>query len=455
MRSIGLYVLIGGFLVGVAFGTLRVRLVPLDLPQPFQPLIGNSVTLTGTVVALPDVRETSDRLTVEVESAGARTRIIASAPLYPPAHAGDIVRVSGPLKKPAPFDADGGRIFPYDQFLRKDGVYAVMQPAGLQIIGQRHSAWLLMLRMLGYVTTAFNASLARALPEPESSLATGILIGGKQGLGTKLIDDFTAAGMLQIVVLSGYNVMIVANGILKSLSFLPKRFASSIAMISIALFVLAGGAGASAVRAGIMAWFAILARANHKNYDVVRILTVALLLLVLWKPLSLVYDPGLQFSFLATLGLIAGSSLLMARLTFIRHLVLREMFATTIAAQLGVLPLLLWQSGNLSLVALFANIAAMPVIPFAMASSALAGLLSFPLGFLHGSLPLLAGLPAYLSLWYVIHIATVSSALPYANLILPKFSFWLVIVSYAGLALAVWRLQKEPDAVRRRALASA
>jgi len=451
MRSIGLYVFIGGFLFGVLLGTLRVQLVPRNLPEPFQSLIGHSVSLTGTVVVLPDVRETSDRLTIEVTMAGTRTRIIASAPLYPSVRAGDIVQVTGPLKKPAPFATDGGRTFAYDEFLRKDGIYAVMQPASLQILGVRQELWLSTLRVLGYITNAFNTALTRALPEPESSLATGILIGGKQGLGTKLINEFMVAGMLQIVVLSGYNVMIVANGILQTLSFLPKRIASIIAMASIALFVLAGGAGASAVRAGIMAWFAILARTYHKNYDVLRILVVALFLLVLWKPLSLVYDPGLQFSFLATVELILGSSLLMARLTFIRNLVVREMFATTIAAQLGVLPLLLWQTGNLSLIALFANIAAMPVIPFAMAASALAGLVAFPLGLVHSALPLLAGLPAFVSLWYVIHVATVSAALPFANIVLPQFPFWLVIVSYAALTLLVWKLGKEPDAVRRRA----
>ncbi len=455
MRSIGLYLVIVGFLVGVVLGTLRVQLVPRDIPEPFQSLLGATVTLTGTVVALPDIRETSDRITVEIASAGARTRIIASAPLYPELHAGDIVRISGPLKKPAPFDTDGGRSFAYDEFLRKDGVYAVMQPAGVQVIGTSRGVWLDTLRLLGYATNAFNAQLQRSLPEPESSLATGILIGGKQGLGTKLIDEFTVAGMLQIVVLSGYNVMIVANGILRALSFLPKRIAAGIALLSIALFVLAGGAGASAVRAGIMAWFSIIATTYHKKYEVVRILFVALFLLVVWKPLSLVYDPGLQFSFLATLGLIAGSSQLMARLEFIRNLALREMFATTIAAQLGVLPLLLWQSGNLSLVALFANIAVMPIIPFAMASSALAGLLALPLGILHRALPELVGVPAYLSLWFVIHVATVSSALPFANVVLPRFSFWIVVASYAALAYLAWRLRTEPDAVQRRAPAHA
>ena len=89
-------------------------------------------------------------------------------------------------------------------------------------------------------------ALESALPEPHASLAEGILVGGKQGLGPDLLDAFTVAGLLPIIVLSGYNVMIVAESVLVLLGVLPKRYALFLSGITVAVFVFIAGGGSSA-----------------------------------------------------------------------------------------------------------------------------------------------------------------------------------------------------------------
>jgi competence protein ComEC len=428
--------------VSFALGMARTQLAPHALPEAFAPLIDTKVQLHGVVVLMPDLRESSQRLTVQITEKNSVTRIIAAAQLYPEVHVGDTVLVSGKLTRPKPFEADGGRTFAYDQFLRKDGVFAVVQPAYVTVEGRSSNIYLQFLRVLEWVKNAFTKAVDASLPEPESALAVGLVAGGKQGLGKELIDSFTTAGMLQIIVLSGYNVMIVAEYILKLLSFMRKRTASIVAGISIICFVLAAGAGTSALRAGIMALFALYARASNKQYQVLRILSVSLFLLILWNPLLLVFDPGLQFSFLATVGLIIGSPLIAERMRFITNDTFCEMLSTTLAAQIGVLPFLLWQTGNLSLVAVVANLLVMPVIPAAMGLSTAAAALSIPLGYIYPLLSLIAGFPAYILLTYVIHVAIFSAQVPFANVILPAFPFWCVVLSYVFLTWLVIHLQK-------------
>ncbi|CAN5763735.1 ComEC/Rec2 family competence protein [soil metagenome] len=428
-------------LAGV-FGMARTQMASSVLPKAFEPLIDTKVEFHGTVVLMPDIRESSDRLTVKVTQGDSSTHIIAAAALYPEAHVGDEITVSGKLSLPKPFDGDGGRTFSYDKFLRKDGVFAVVQPAYIKITGRSPNIILRFARILESVKNQFTNAVDAAIPEPESALAIGLVAGGKQGLGTELIDAFTVSGMLQIIVLSGYNVMIVAEYILRVLAFLKKRTATSIAAVSVVCFVFAAGAGSSALRAGIMALFALYARSTNKQYQVLRALTASLFLLILWNPLLLVFDPGLQFSFLATLGLIIGSPLIAERIRFIKSDTFCEMLSTTLAAQLGVLPLLLWQTGNLSLIAIPANLLAMPVIPVAMGLSTLAAILAVPLGYILPTLPSIAGFPAYVPLTYVIHIATISARVPFANLILPAFPFWCVIVSYLLLVWLVVHLKR-------------
>ncbi|KND51475.1 MAG: competence protein ComEC [Parcubacteria bacterium C7867-007] len=429
-------------LVAFSVGSVRTHYASTQISRAFQPVLNTKSVIEGVIISPPDIRESSNRLTVEITKGTERTRIIASASLRDTYHVGDRVRVTGTIKAPEPFDSDGGRVFRYDQFLAKDGVFGSASPADVQIVGRDTRIWLSFLRSLEYVKDGFVRAIGQSIPEPESALAVGILAGGKQGLGKELLDAFTVTGMLQIVVLSGYNVMIVAEGVLAVLHRVRKRIALTIAAVVITLFVLAAGAGTAAVRAGIMALIALLARGTYRPYDVLRALFLALTLMLLINPLLLVFDPGLQLSFMATLGLILGSTPIGARLLWIKNATLHEMLSTTLAAQAAVLPILLYQSGNLSFVAIPANLLAMPVLPAAMAASALAAVCSFAVSSFMPILALIAGIPAYILLTYVIHIAQVGASVPFANSIIPAFSAWWLIPIYALLGWWVWRQKK-------------
>lgn len=428
-------------LLFLTLGGLRVAVVPLHPPAAFLPLIDTNVNLTGTIVADPDLRETNQRLTIEVQKEGARMKLTAVADRYTSYSYGDQVLVSGPLTLPEAFDTDGGRSFAYDKFLAKDGIFTVMQHASVHVSGSANDPLTTIARFLLTGKHAFATALEDALPEPHASLAEGLLVGGKQGLGQDLLDDFTVSGLLPIVVLSGYNVMIVAEGLLALLAFLPRRFALTVAGLSIVAFVFIGGAGSSAVRAGFMACLGLFGKMAGRRYDALRALLVVFVLMLLVTPLSLAYDPGFDFSFLATLGLIVLSPLIATRtLHRINHGFIREMLATTLAAQIFVLPLLLYETGNLSLVALPANVLVLPAVPFAMAFSAVAGGIALVVP----AVATYVGLPAYALLAYIIGVATTAAGLPFAHMIIPAFPFVLTLPFYVLIWWLCVRLEKDP-----------
>ena len=425
-------------IVCLALGAGRVLLAPTASPGALVAILGTPETLTGTIVADPDIRETSQRVTVAIDLGNVHTRVLVVSEPYPELRYGEQVRIEGVLEKPMPFDTDGGRTFAYDTFLAKDGIFAVMQHGNIEVTGPSHGVVANAQAYLYDVKHLFVRALERALPEPEASLATGLLAGGKQGLGADVVAAFMVTGLLPIIVLSGYNVMIVAEAVLALLAFLPKRLSLLCAGVVIALFVLAAGGGTSALRAALMAGIALFARATGRSYDALRGLLAVFVVMLLLNPLSLVSDPGFQFSFAATLGLILASSLFELRLARIRVRMLREILATTLAAQLFVLPLLLYQTGNLSLVAIPANLLVLVVVPFAMALSALAGVGALIIPFLATYI----GLPAYVVLSYIIGVAEVGAHLPFAHVIIPAFPFWLVCVAYALMAWFLVRLRK-------------
>jgi competence protein ComEC len=121
----------------------------------------------------------------------------------------------------------------------------------------------------------FVEKIESVIAQPQSSLLGGLLLGSKRALGKDLQEEFRRAGVIHVVVLSGYNVTIVANAIMEFFSFLPRSFGIFSGIGSIILFALMTGASATTVRASIMAIFALLAGWIGRRYDVSRALVIA------------------------------------------------------------------------------------------------------------------------------------------------------------------------------------
>ena len=428
---------VGVLALGILLGALRTELVPKTLPDEFQSMVGSERTIEGRVVADPDIRENNQRLTVELKGEKANTNVLVVAPLFPKVSYGETVRATGVLALPEPFETTGGRVFRYDRFLAKDGVFMVLEQASLEVVAPRSGVVFEARGALSDFKFEGMRALAAALPEPQASLAGGLILGGKQGLGKELLQDFITSGLVHIVVLSGYNVMIVADAVFRVFGLLSKQWAAGFAVATIFSFVLAAGAGAASIRAGIMAAIALYGRATGRTYDAFRALLVAGVAMLLWNPLVLAYDPGFQLSFIATLGLIFGAPLTERWFSFIPLKFLREIVSSTVAAQIAVLPLLLYQNGLLSLVALPANVLVLPFVPLAMLLSAIAG----AAGLLLPSVAPYLGFPAYVALSYITGVVEIAANVPFAAISLPSFPFALVVVTYAALGVLVVKLR--------------
>ncbi|MDD2658004.1 MAG: ComEC/Rec2 family competence protein, partial [Candidatus Pacebacteria bacterium] len=375
-----------------------------------------------------DVREKNQRIAIAVGDVG----MLAVMPLSADVKVGDRVRVYGTLSLPQAFETDGGRTFRYDKYLEARGIRFLIQYGSIYTL--EPAPWYSVPAFLARIKHAFLDGLNRALPEPSSALAGGIVIGGKQGLGTALQDAFTRSGLVQIIVLSGYNVMIVAEWVMAFIALfaLPRRLQFFAGGAALLLFVGIAGISATAVRAALMAVIALYARATGRSYAASRALLVAVLLMLMWNPLYLLYDPGFGLSVAATAGIIWLAPLIEARLTRLWPF-LQNVLATTLAAQISVLPLLLYNIGLFSLVALPANILVNPLVPLAMASSAIAGVVGMTLGPLAPFVATIAGTPVHLLMRYFIFIAEKAAELPFAAFMLPAFPFWLVLAAYAAL----------------------
>jgi competence protein ComEC len=284
------------------------------------------------------------------------------------------------------------------------------------------------------------------LPEPQSSLAAGILIDGKQSINGELQEKFRKTGLVHIVVLSGYNVSIVAEAITKVFMFLPRFAGMFSAIAGIIAFALITGASATVIRASIMAIIVILSRMSLRNYDPARGLFIASFLMLVHNPSILLNSPSFQLSFLATFAVIRVVPVFERWGSLIpKRFGLRDLVISNIVVQAFLFPVLSWMTGFVSVVSLPVNLLVLPFIPLTM----LMNFITAMIGLVPLSIFNFLALPfAFISqtlLSYELAVVNFFSALSFAEVSFRGFSiaivigfyivtiFWLLIFSKKGV----------------------
>jgi competence protein ComEC len=412
----------------------------LIAPAPKTPeldaLINTKAALSGVIVADPDIRETSAHLTLEVSKvapaqsskslsssstaiiydSGRKTRVLVFTDRFTDVAYGDEVVVEGKLKKPEAFETDSDRTFDYPHYLLAHGITHQVSFPHITVLS--HDNGNPVVASLISLKHFLLSGMQKALPEPESALLAGLLLGEKQSLGEKVTESFRNAGVVHIIVLSGYNVALVINAVLFiAQSFLPRVAALSTAGVAIVAFVIMTGASETTIRASIMALIVLLARFLHRPTDGIRILLIAAAGMALFNPYLVLFDLSYQLSILATLGLILFSDKIAKRIPAIPEtLGLREIVSTTIATQITVLPLLILSVGQVSIVSLISNVLVLPAVPLAMLVGFISALLA-PFLFIL-SLPFVA--VSYAVLHYIIGVSVALGDIPLASVPVPQ-----------------------------------
>ncbi|MBP9771881.1 MAG: ComEC/Rec2 family competence protein [Candidatus Pacebacteria bacterium] len=364
----GLIVIFAGFGIGALRGAHAVQVISFVDERN-----GENVTIEGVIVDEPIVTEKNQKIVIA--QTGNENRMIMFAPVHPEFAYGDVIRASGTVKKPESFAIEGtDRTFNYPRYLAKQRVSAIIDKPNIELVskgsGNLVMEWFITLRR------TFVRGLEASVGEPYAGFASGVVLGVDGALSKHDEELFRNAGLIHVVVVSGYNITLVGDIIGRALSMFAPLIASAGSLIGICAFILLTGASQTAIRAGIMASLVVAARLTKRHYDMNRALTFAACLMILHQPLILLYDPSFQLSFLATWGLCNVTPITTHMLRWMpERFGLREIAATTLATQVAVTPLLLFMSGTVSIFSLPANIIVLPTMPLLMFASLTIGML--------------------------------------------------------------------------------
>jgi competence protein ComEC len=424
-------ILAGIFILAFSFGMIRFHLSDRPTPLPYDSWanqyakIGESVSLSGMIDTEPQIAENNQKLTIKLSDKNT-IKILATTDFTEEYKYGDIINFYGKLKVPENFITDQGKEFDYVDYLRKDGIFYVMGYPKIEIVSRDNGSKIKS--ALFYAKDKFLEKMNLVIEEPESLLMGGLILGDKAPFSQEFTQSFIRTGTIHIVALSGYNVTIVAEWIMKVFGFLPKNLGIGLGIFAILLFVIMTGGSSTAIRAGVMATLALIARATGRNYDVLRALILAGIFMILLNPFVLVYNVSFQLSFIATVAVIFLAPRIEKYFMWVTDkFELRDIVSVTVAAYIFVFPFVLYKMGNLSLVALPANVLILPFIPFTM----LLGFITGGLGLIWYVFAVPVGFISYLFLHYELFVINFFSNLPFASFAIPNFPLLITLAIYA------------------------
>lgn len=395
---------------GIIFILFAVRL--FTYPYFHQPLFDEFVgkTFEGRGMVVSEPKEKSFYAEVIVRIADTDQKVLVQAPFHPDFEYGDEVTVKGKLKHPKDFKTDAGHVFPYQKFLAKDNIFYILSAPTITLLSKYNGNPIK--HFLFSIKHSFVDHVNKIIPRPESTLLSGMLIAGKGSLGPDLEDSFKEVGLIHIVVLSGYNVTIIAEAFIKMLLFLPRIFAYSTGAFGIVLFAIMAGGGPTIIRASFMSIVALVGKLTGNTYSALRALIVGGLIMIFINPLILRYDPSFQLSFMATFALIVFSPIVQELFGEFGKTTIGEIISSTLAVEIFLFPYLLYMNGSVALVSFLANISVLPFLPFTM----LFGFLGVVSSYLLLPLSYPFSLVSFIMLRYILRIAELSSLVSFISI---------------------------------------
>lgn len=281
---------------------------------------------------------------------------------------GDRIRTTGKLHKP--FEASSMGHFSYDDYLRRNGIYwifSIKKTADLELLARGQAS-----AVRGFLFKCrhrFQRILDDRLSAFEAGIEQSLVLGGKYYIPDRTRELFVQTGTAHILAISGMNVGGMAFLIFLILNVLrvprlPQIFLTSLILIG---YCFLTGANPSVVRATVMAVLMLWAFLFERRTDTLNSLGLSALIILLFDPLCL-FDIGFQLSFIGVFSIIY---LYPKIYRHVEHwargriaMLLLQSLCISIAAWIGVLPLIGYYFQIVTPGSILANI---PIIPFVSA----------------------------------------------------------------------------------------
>jgi len=296
-----------------------------------------------------------------VEEAKARIRIFSTNENYKTFsfEKGDVLKINGNLLLPN--SARNPRGFDYRKFLEFRGIRYTLS-AQIRDVEKVRSAKLSSIDSITeWVRKRTHEVFERSVGGEEGALMLAMLLGDRWLLPAEITNSFRETGLSHILAISGLHVGFIVLMLEKFFDVLPltQKTTTILKMIILWFYSILTGGTPSVLRAVFMATIFLGAKFFGRKADPINTLALAAIGILFLRPLEL-FNVGFQLSFAAVAGLILFTKKISDKLIFLPKK-LSATIAATVAAQIGVLPLVPYYFNVLSIIALPANLIFVPI----------------------------------------------------------------------------------------------
>ena len=257
--------------------------------------------------------------------------------------------------------------FDYNEYLNSIGVTGIVKTYSFDSIKIINAQEDFLSDFIYRIRIGIDHILRKYYEPQTASLLRGLLLADRRGIDYETKEQFVNAGVIHVLAVSGLHVGYIALIFLLIFGRFNLFVKAGLTILGLLLFVLITGGPPSVVRASVMAIVIIFAFVSGRSTNIFNSLAIAALIILLFDA-SEIYSAGFQLSFSAVLSIAIIYPIFKKKInSFIHSKFWNYVFlfgAVSLSAQIGTLPFTLLYFGKLSIIALFANLAVIPLIGF-------------------------------------------------------------------------------------------
>ena len=262
-----------------------------------------------------------------------------------------------------PFKAGNPSQFDYGNYLRNHNAYSVFYADDFSVVEKELSLKSKFMQRVNNYRENILEKHSKYLKSPNLEILGGIVFGDDAVAAPKDVkESFIHSGLLHILAASGMNVAFIFTFffMLMSVFKINYKLSTFLGMLTVIVYSMMTGLGASVIRATIMLLFVLAGKLIDRDAHSISLLSLVALLMLIYNPLF-INDVGFQLSFIVTFGLlITGPIVIKSKNKIVAFII--STITIPIIAQLWVIPIQIFYFNNISIYSVFANIMSIPIL---------------------------------------------------------------------------------------------
>jgi competence protein ComEC len=315
---------------------------------------GQKVVLQGKVAADPQIKNSKSIIVLSV--AGYRQKILVQFFGAPNFEYGNTLFIIGKITAAKPFDD-----FDYPDYLAAKNIYAqIFYPQAFVLSKSKGNVVIYYgLKIKHYLFE----KIGKNLQKQQAGLLISLISGNKDFLDPADVQAFNATGIAHIIAVSGFKLTLIFISLEALVGVISRRKILVLSIFFAACYLIMTDFAPAVMRAIIMSAVFFGAKLSGRQYRTLPALLLTAVILLAANPLIIKYDIGFILSFTGILGIIFFGPLLHQALHKIpAKFGLKEIFISTLAAQIATAPIIAYFFHQFAIVGPLTNLILIPLL---------------------------------------------------------------------------------------------